>query len=97
METERRLVENNVLHGQNEVVFELLKTSAINGFDDCIYNAIFNEDILEWWLVTAPFARMLKTEGEYIIEALDCYWWGRTCSGQAIYLDSVISDIARKI
>jgi len=96
MISERQLVENNVLYGQNEVVFELLKTSAIDGFDDSIYEAIYQEEILEWWLVTEPFSRFLKAEGEYILEALDCYWWGRTCSGQAIYMDSVISDIARK-
>jgi len=41
MFTERELVENNVLYGQNEVVFELLKTSAIDSFDDSIYNAIY--------------------------------------------------------
>ena len=93
MITERQLVENNVLYGQNEVVSELLRTSAINGIDDCIYEAIFSDEILEWWLVTAPFARLLQAEGEYILEKLDCYWWGRTTSGMAIYMDSVITDI----
>ena len=96
MFTERQLVENNVLYGQNEVVYELLKTSAIDSFDDSIYNAIYNEDILEWWLVTEPFSRLLKAEGEYILEALDCFWWGRTTSGQAIFMDSVISDIVKQ-
>ena len=96
MITERQLVENNVLYGQNEVVYELLRTSTINGFDDSIYEAIYSDEILEWWLVTPMFARSLKAKGEYILEALDCYWWGRATSGQAIFMDSVISDIAQQ-
>ena len=97
METERRLVENNVLYNQNNVILGLLKASEVEYIDDYTYEAIYNNEIMEWWLVTPSFARLLKAEGEYILEILDCYWWGRTCSGQAIYLDSVIVDIARKI
>ena len=68
-----------------------------NLIDDCIYEAIFSDEILEWWLVTAPFARLLQAEGEYILEKLDCYWWGRTTSGMAIYMDSVITDIVKQL
>ena len=39
-------------------------------------------------------ARELKEQGEVIIDALGCHWWGRTTSGQAIYMDGVIQKIA---
>ena len=58
-------------------------------------DAIYNDDVLEWWLVTAPFARLLKAENEIILEDLGCFWWGRQCSGQAIFMDSVITDIVK--
>lgn len=28
-----------------------------------------------------------------VVEDYGCYWWGRTCSGQAIYMDGVIAQI----
>ena len=96
MITERELVENNILYNQNEVILGLLKASENEWIDDATYEAIYNDEILEWWLVTEPFSRLLKAEGEYILEILDCFWWGRTCSGQAIYMDSVIEDIAKQ-
>ena len=52
------------------------------------------EEIFEWWLVSPYLARELKEQGEVIIDALGCHWWGRTTSGQAIYMDGVIQKIA---
>ncbi len=52
------------------------------------------EELIEWWLVSPYLARELKQQGEVIIDALGCYWWGRQSSGQAIYMDSVIQEIA---
>lgn len=46
--------------------------------------------IYEWWLVTDWLAQKLKACGEPILTNAYGLWWGRTCSGQAIYLDSVI-------
>jgi len=40
-------------------------------------------------------ARWLRAENEVIIEDLGCQWWGRTTSGQAIFMDGVISDIVQ--
>ena len=89
MITERQLVENNVLYRQSTIIDEFVKANMIN--DDAIYE----EDVLEWWLVTDHFARLLKAENEVILEYFGSTWWGRQCSGQAIYMDSVISDIAK--
>lgn len=51
------------------------------------------QDILEWWIVTEWFAKKLHEKGEPILEWGNNHYWGRTCSGQAILLDGVITDI----
>lgn len=58
-----------------------------------IHLSFVDEEVLEWWLVTPYLARKLKGQGEIILEAYDCHWWGRLTSGQAIYFDSVIQSI----
>jgi len=89
MITERQLVDNNVLYNQSSIISELAHANMIN--DDAIYD----DNVLEWWLVTDPFARLLKAENEIILENFGCVWWGRTTSGQAIFMDSVITDIVK--
>lgn len=51
-------------------------------------------EIYEWWLVSDWFAEELKAKGQCILEEMDCTWWGRQTTGQAILLDSVITSIA---
>ena len=62
--------------------------------DDSIWDSLqnFNEnsEVLEWWLVTPFMADMLKNNGEVILAAYDCYWWGRQTSGQGLSMDWVI-------
>ena len=53
-------------------------------------------DVLEWWLVDSWLAERLQQQGEVVIEEYGCYWWGRSTSGQAIYLDSVIQSICEE-
>ncbi len=86
----RRLVEHCVLTNQTAVVDELLRVSLLP--EEYIYP--FVGEVMEWWLVDSWLAERLKREGEVIIDALDCHWWGRTTSGQAIYMDDVIRKIA---
>ena len=38
---------------------------------------------------------MLKSNGEVILAAYDCYWWGRQTFGQGLSMDYVIHKIAR--
>lgn len=52
-----------------------------------------HQDILEWWIVTEYLYDKLKEKGEPVLEWGNNYYWGRTCSGQAILLDGVISSI----
>ena len=52
---------------------------------------------MEWWLVTPYMAELLKEKGEVILSDYDCYWWGRTTSGQALCMDGVIQEIAEQM
>jgi hypothetical protein len=90
MISNKQLVEYHVLENQSTVVEALMKANLIN--EDAV---IYDSDILEWWLVTEQLARWLKRENEVILQGLGCFWWGRCVSGVAIYMDSVISEIAK--
>lgn len=54
--------------------------------DDC-------KEIYEWWVVSDWLEKRLEEQGEPILKTEYGSWWGRTCTGQAIYLDSVIEAI----
>lgn len=49
----------------------------------------------EWWIVSSWLCNKLKEKGEVVLE--DENIWGRCCTGQAILLDSVISDICEEM
>ena len=51
------------------------------------------QEILEWWAVSKTLFDKLKEKGEPVYESGLTFVWGRTCSGQAILLDGVISKI----
>lgn len=53
------------------------------------------EDVFEHWIVTPFFARKLQEQGEAVAEIFDFHIWGRTTTGQAIYMDSVIERVAQ--
>ncbi len=89
MITEKELVNNHVLYGQSTVVEELIKSGAIP--EDALYGEWY--EVMEWWLVTRWLADQLKEQNEVIIEDCGCFWWGRRCCGQAIYMDAVMTDI----
>lgn len=92
MKAEQELVRNHILYAQGSVVEYLLKT------DECLIDYIYNledAEVMEWWLVTDWLAERLKEQGGVIIDDYGCYWWGRTCSGQAIYMDAVMTEIVR--
>ena len=39
----------------------------------------------------------IENNGEVILAAYDCYWWGRQTSGQGLSMDWVIQEIPRQI
>ena len=93
--TANEITDRLILDNQNLVVEELMKhdeslLGSLQNFDD-------SSEVLEWWLVTPYMAELLKEKGEVILSDYDCYWWGRTTSGQALYMDGVIQEIAEQM
>ena len=93
--TANEITDRLILDNQNLVVEELMKhdeslLGSLQNFDD-------SSEVLEWWLVTPYMAELLKEKGEVILSDYDCYWWGRTTSGQALYMDGVIQEIAKQM
>ena len=60
------------------------------------YDDEYAEEALEHWLVSDWLANRLREEGEMVVNFMDLTIWGRTTSGQAICIDSVIEDIYNK-
>lgn len=55
----------------------------------------FTVEAFEHWIVSDWLASKLEERGEMVIrDFLGLTIWGRTCTGQAIRIDGVISDIA---
>ena len=96
----RRLVDEHVYHNVSYLVQELSKDEKY--MDDLLEVQVqFNDEdypdeALEHWLVSAWLAHRLREEGEMVIDFMNLTIWGRTTSGQAIYIDSVIEDIYNK-
>ena len=88
----QQIVQNCVLKSQSTLVEEMMQANLIS-FE---YLDSFVDDVLEWWLVDSWLAERLRQQGEVVIEEYRCYWWGRSTSGQAIYLDSVIQSICEE-
>jgi hypothetical protein len=60
---------------------------------ECFVENQIPQEIFEWWLVSDWLSERLKIQGEPILNNEYGTWWGRCCTGQAIYLDGVINDI----
>ena len=88
----QQIVQNCVLKNQSTLIEEMMQANLIS-FESL---DSFVDDVLEWWLVDSWLAEQLKQQGEVVIEEYGCYWWGRSTSGQAIYLDSVIQSICEE-
>ena len=93
--TANEITDRLILDNQNLVVEELMR------HDESLWEELQNFDgsseVLEWWLVTPYMAELLKENGEVILSTHDCYWWGRQTSGQALFMDGVIQEIAGQI
>ena len=55
------------------------------------------QEIFEWWKCTDWLIKKLKAKGEPILETDYGDYWGRTCTGQAIYLDGIIEEIYNEL
>lgn len=69
---------------------------------DCIDLVRMDEDthheIFEWYLISDWFEERLIEINEPILytDYWNCLYWGRCCTGQSIYLDRNIQDLAYK-
>ena len=92
--TAQQIADREILYEQGHVINELLRVN------ESLWNTIANteeyDEVLEWWLVTPYIAELLKGNGEIILADYDCYWWGRTTAGQALWMDYVIQKIAEQ-
>ena len=52
------------------------------------------QEIFEYWLCSEWFISKMKEQDEPILETDLETWWGRTCTGQSIYLDYNIQELA---
>ena len=92
--TAQQIADREILYEQGYVINELLRVNE--SLWDRISNTEEYDEVFEWWLVTPYIAELLKGNGEVILADYDCYWWGRTTAGQALWMDYVIQKIAEQ-
>ena len=92
--TAQQIADREILYEQGHVINELLRVNE--SLWDRIANTEKYDEVFEWWLVTPYLAELLKGNEEVILADYDCYWWGRTTAGQALWMDYVIQKIAEQ-
>lgn len=94
-------IRREVYRCQTSLVDDMLVKDENCEMLDCIENYCDDEgesqEVLEWWLVSSWSADKLAEMGEVVLRWQNCEWWGRTCSGQAIALDSTWYKIWQSI
>jgi len=64
---------------------------------DEMHEAFMEHCIPEWWIVSDSLGRMLAHQGHVAFPYGIDYLWGRPTSGQAIYMDRSIQEIAESL
>ena len=111
-QSNRQMTDKHVLHCQTKTVIALIRAGEIDLNRDA-ENLFYNEndygvqegfaeagdmkEVYEWYLVSDWLAEKLAEKGEAIVRYGLSTWWGRQVTGQAVYLDSVISDIVKEM
>ena len=70
-----------------------LLDSETGACQECYNDTVEPQEIYEWWLVSHWMAEKLRERGEPVLQNDFGTWWGRCCTGQAIYMDGVIEHI----
>jgi len=94
----REFVNQHIGENQTMLINELLKNGTVN-YDDIVN--LYDEDgapqeIYEWWQADEWLLDKLEAKGEPVLRSDYGNWWGRTCMGQAIYLDYVVEEIYKE-
>ena len=69
---------------------------TIDGIDewrDAVNDCATPAEVYEWWEVGDWLAEQLADAGEVVIRNGYGDWWGRCCTGQAVYLDYTIQRL----
>lgn len=97
-----QLVAQDIYLCQTSLITKMLKEGVIpcddveQAYDEAEEDE-YSRDILEWWAISERLATRLRMHNEALIDNEYGTWWGRTTSGQAIYMDSVIEAIAEEV
>ncbi len=97
--TERELesfVNSHVSSNETMLVNDLLK-KEIYHWEDLENLSAEDKEIYEWWSCNDWFIEKLLARGEPILRTDYKDYWGRTCTGQAISMDTVIKDIYKSL
>ena len=96
---ETNTLDNSLIADRNSQVKNLQKEiETIESNIEELENEQENpQEIYEWWLINKWFADKLRQQNEPILDNDYGIWWGRTCTGQAILLDGVISEICEEM
>lgn len=87
LETLRAAVESNI------------DDETLDGLDDwreAVRDNSEPQEIYEWWRCSRWLSEQLLAIGEPIIDNDYGYWWGRTCTGQAIMMDPTLKQVAAR-
>jgi hypothetical protein len=87
----RDLVNKHVFVSCNSIIEYMFERGDGPFSIDDIEN--YDEDIYEWYFVSEWFSAQLAKFGEPVIRTNEYDIWGRTCTGQAVYMDGVILRI----
>ncbi len=55
------------------------------------------QEVLEWWFVTEWLFNALREKNEVVLHSDYGRLWGRGASGQAIYMDSIMEELAKEL
>lgn len=55
------------------------------------------QEIFEWWIVSKYLYNRLKDKGQPVMDWGNNCYWGRCCTGQAILLDGIITEICEEM
>ena len=99
LEKAENLVKTEVLCALPSILLDHLISlddfqESMTSYDD--ENDEYSEP-LEFWFVSSWLGEKLKSRLGFVYDLGTCYVWGRETSGQVIYLDGIIQDIAHKM
>lgn len=106
-ERAERLISNEIYLCQSSLVEELFKREVFN-WDDVTGLIDNSEDsdgdndehykeVYEWYAISEHLAEALKKLDYPVLENDYGFWMGRTTTGQAIVLDSIIYEVLKLI